>query len=95
MANFDDVKKAIDFHSRIPAWTLHDARRTFCTRLSLLQVDSEIAERLIGHVPAGIRAVYDVHEYRAEKATAMRRWSQHLQQILNPPKDKIVKLRRR
>jgi integrase len=70
-------------------WTLHDLRRTVRTRLSKLGVQPEIAERVIGHVPTGIRAVYDLHQFREEKRQALAQWVNELASILNPT-DKVV-----
>jgi hypothetical protein len=61
------------------------------TRLSKLGVVHEIAERVIGHVPSGVRAVYDRHQFREEKRVALARWAQSLANIINPS-DKVVVL---
>jgi len=37
------------------------------------RLSSEHAERTLGHAIEGIEGVYDVHEYKAEKADALRR----------------------
>jgi integrase len=63
-------------------WTLHDLRRTMRTNLSKLRLDPEICERIINHVPAGVRRTYDVHAYREEKREALTAWAVRLQQIL-------------
>jgi integrase len=77
----------------MPHWTLHDLRRTMRTRLSKLGVKPEIAERVIGHVPSGVRAVYDRHEFREEKRKALALWGQSLASIIEPS-DKVVVLSR-
>ena len=77
----------------MPHWTLHDLRRTMRTRLSKLGVDAETAERVIGHVPAGVRAVYDRHQFREEKRKALALWGQSLAGIVDPL-DKVVVLSR-
>ena len=75
----------------MPHWTLHDLRRTMRTRLSKLGVVPEITERVIGHVPSGVRAVYDRHQFREEKRVALARWAQSLANIVDPS-DKVVVL---
>lgn len=47
--------------------------------MSKLRLDPEISERVINHVPAGVRRVYDVHAYRDEKWEVLNAWAEHLQ----------------
>jgi hypothetical protein len=80
----------------MPHWTLRDLRRSTRTNLSRLRLDPEACERVIGHVPPGVRRVYDLHAYRREKAEVLAAWSAKLKRIVvqKPPTDaKIVKLR--
>jgi hypothetical protein len=67
----------------IAHWTFHDIRRTVRTRLSMLGVSTEIAERVIGHLPGGVRRVYDRHEYREEKRAALQAWAERLVMVLS------------
>ena len=65
------------------------------TRLSKLGIEPEIAERVIGHVPGGVRGTYDLHQFQAEKRHALEAWAQSLSRIVAPPEDgKVVELRR-
>ncbi len=102
MREFKGIKRALDAHlakerrdagsDPMPAWVLHDLRRKFRTGLSRLRVESEIAERVLGHVPAGVRGVYDRHDYRAEKRIALEAWALHVAKLLNPPAKNVVTL---
>ncbi len=65
-------------------WRLHDLRRTMRTHLSRMRLDPEISERVIGHLPAGVRKTYDVHDYRREKAEVLTAWSGRLKTIVSP-----------
>ena len=49
---------------------LHDLRRTARSLMSRAGVDTDHAERCLGHVISGVRGVYDRHEYLAEKSQA-------------------------
>jgi integrase len=62
----------------IAHFTLHDLRRTCRTGLSKLKVQPHIAERVLNHVQAGMSAVYDLHDYVAEKRDALDKWAAHL-----------------
>lgn len=77
----------------LPRWTFHDLRRTLRTRLSGLGVTDTVAELVIGHKQHGVRAVYDLHRYDAEKRDALERWERALFAIINPPADNAVPLR--
>jgi integrase len=78
----------------MPAWTFHDLRRTMRTRLSKLGVAPEIAERILNHVPTGVRQVYDRHQFREEKRAALELWAKALAAILSPS-DNVVVLTRK
>lgn len=65
-------------------WRFHDLRRTMRSGLSKLRVPAEIAERVIGHVPGGIRRVYDRFEYRQEKRQALEAWCAYVDALINP-----------
>lgn len=67
----------------MPAWTLHDLRRTARTGMSRLGIARDIAERVIGHSVGGrLGATYDVYEYREEKARALAAWANHISAVV-------------
>jgi hypothetical protein len=56
-----------------------------------------MCERVINHVPAGVRRTYDVHQYREEKREILDAWARRLKQIITEQPTaagKIVRLRR-
>ena len=57
----------------IPAWGLHDFRRTLSTRLNEAGVDPHVVEALLGHTGAkrGVAGVYNRASYRTQKAQAL------------------------
>ena len=63
-------------------WTLHDLRRTARSLMSRAGVSSDIAERVLGHKIAGVRGVYDRHQYVAEKRDALERLAALVAQII-------------
>ena len=63
-------------------WSPHDLRRTARTGLAAAGVISEIAERVVGHVQAGIIGVYDRHRYDDEKRAALEAWERRLLRIV-------------
>jgi integrase len=76
----------------MPAWVLHDIRRTVRSQLSAL-CPSEVAELVIAHARPGLRAVYDLHSFEAEKRKALDLWSARLRDIVEPPPANVVPLR--
>jgi len=64
-------------------WTIHDLRRAMRSNLSKLRLDPEICERVLAHIPAGIRRTYDVHQYRDEKREVLNAWAARLQRIIS------------
>jgi integrase len=68
----------------MPQWQLHDLRRTARSLLSRAGVDADTGERVLGHKLQGIRAVYDQHEFREEKAAAMERLAALIEGIVHP-----------
>jgi integrase len=79
----------------MPAWTLHDLRRTFRTGLGRLRIPSHIAELAINHTRGGIEAVYDRHTYQHEIASALAAWAGHVAALLDGrPASNVTNLRR-
>ncbi len=75
-------------------WTLHDLRRTARSMLAEARVDRHTAERVLGHVLAGVEGTYDRHDYKAEKAEALQRLANHIESIIHPPTgDNVVDLK--
>jgi integrase len=49
-SGFSRAKLRLDARSRLPAWRLHDIRRTVITRLNDLGCEPHVVEALVGHV---------------------------------------------
>ena len=85
-------KKRFDRVSGTSGWTLHDLRRTARSLMSRAGVPSDHAERCLGHVIAGVRGVYDRHEYHAEKRDAYKALAVQIERIVNPV-DNVTEMR--
>ena len=71
--------------TELPAWRLHDLRRTMRTALGAISsIPQDIRELVISHVPSTLVQTYDRHGYRDEKRQALTLWSDRLSQIVNP-----------
>ena len=87
-----DAKVATELPD-VPQWQLHDLRRTSRSLMSRAGVPSEHAERVMGHAIAGVEGVYDVHEYRDEKAAALAKLAALVDRITHPSSARVVNLR--
>ncbi len=74
----------------MPDWVLHDLRRTVRSLMAKAGVADNIAERVLGHVIAGIQGIYNRHDYVEGKADAFGRLAAHVETILNPPEGNVV-----
>jgi integrase len=94
-----DVRVLADLRKRDPKaeplerWTPHDLRRTARTLMSRAGVDSDHAERCLGHVIPGIRGTYDKFEFYQEKKTAFEALATEIKLIVDPQSN-VVPLRR-
>jgi integrase len=89
---FSKAKAAVDERAGITPWVLHDLRRTARSLMSRAGVRPDIAERVLGHVIAGVEGVYDRHQYFEEKREALARLAGLLERILDPPAENVVEL---
>jgi integrase len=76
----------------VDGWTLHDLRRTARSLLTRAGVISEHAERVLGHVLAGVEGTYNRHEYRNEKAIALAKLATLIERIVAGTADNVVAL---
>ncbi|KQM98734.1 tyrosine-type recombinase/integrase [Sphingomonas sp. Leaf25] len=82
----------------LPAWRLHDLRRTLATGLQRLGVRFEVTEAVLNHVGgsrAGVAGVYQRHDWKQEKRDALDAWGRHVAACLTGVDDEtnVVALR--
>jgi integrase len=78
-----------DGRKPIPKWTFHDIRRTARSIMSRYTT-ADIAERVIGHVIPGVRAVYDHYDFAKEKREALEKLASHVLGVVHADPDKVV-----
>jgi integrase len=91
IGGFTKFRREFDKACGVSGWTLHDLRRTARSLMSRAGVNSDHAERCLGHVLPGVRGVYDRHEYHAEKRLAFEQLAAQIERIVNP-QDNVVSL---
>ena len=65
----------------ITGWSPHNLRRTGRTLLSALGCPQEVAEAIVGHMPAQIVGVYNAYSYDAERRLWLSRLDKHLEAL--------------
>jgi integrase len=68
----------------VQPWRLHDLRRTARSLMAKAGVSREISERVLGHSPGGVEAVYDVYDYGQQKNDALQKLADEIGYILDP-----------
>ena len=79
---------AKDGGNAVPAWRLHDLRRTVATGFQRLGVRFEVTEAVLNHVSgsrAGVAGIYQRHNWKTEKEEALRDWGNHIAALLAGP----------
>jgi integrase len=87
ISGFAKAKERLDgvLPPDMPAWTLHDLRRTFASGCARLGVDLHVVEKCLNHVSgsfAGIVGVYQRHDFAGERRAAMDTWGRYVESLL-------------
>ena len=82
---FSRAKRRLDELSGVTGWRLHDLRRTCVSGMARLGTPPHIADKILNHqggTISGVAAVYQRHEFLAERREALDRWASHISQIV-------------
>jgi integrase len=94
LTNFSRSKANLDAASGIKNWRLHDLRRTARSLLSRAGINSDIAEKCLGHAPSTIIATYDRHRYIDEMRHAFEALASLIERIVDPTDSAVLAFRR-
>lgn len=75
-------------------FVVHDFRRTARTHLEALGVLPHVAERCLNHKLKGVVGIYNRHDYFDERADALQRWADLLEELEAGGVDNVVPIRR-
>jgi integrase len=90
-AGWGKDKKAFQKRCGVPAWTLHDLRRSFATKLAQLGVLPHVVERMLNHrlgtiktetILTNVAEVYNLASYLPEMRQAIVVWESKLESLL-------------
>jgi integrase len=82
----------------VPAWRLHDLRRTAITNMAELGVRPDVIEMAVNHVSGhrgGVAGVYNKSELLPERRAALARWAQHVAGVVSGKPANVVAMARR
>ena len=83
--SFSAAKRELDKRSGVSDWRLHDLRRTCVSGMARLGTAPHVADKVLNHQSgtiSGVAAVYQRHEFMAERKDALDRWGSHLAGVL-------------
>jgi len=80
----------------LPNWRIHDIRRTVATGFQRLGIRFEVTESVLNHVSgsrAGVAGIYQRHDWKEEKRSALDAWARHVASVISPAEqDNVVPL---
>jgi integrase len=82
---FSRAKRSLDKLCGITKWRLHDLRRTCVSGMARLGIAPHVADKVLNHQSGtitGVAAVYQRHEFFAERKDALDRWGAHVAHIV-------------
>jgi integrase len=82
---FRTAKEKLDELSGVSGWRLHDLRRTIVSGMARLGVPPHVADKILNHQSgtiSGVAAVYQRHDFLAERKEALNRWGAHVDGLL-------------
>jgi integrase len=66
----------------IPAFTIHDLRRTASTLLHENGWPSDVVEKALNHTIGGVRGVYNRAEYEPQRREMLQFWADYVEQLM-------------
>jgi integrase len=85
VTGWSQTKCRLDELVGIPAWRIHDLRRTAATGLQKLKTPLQVTEAILGHTAgsrAGVIGIYQRHDYADEKRAALEAWGAHVTKLV-------------
>lgn len=70
----------------IPAFTIHDLRRTASTLLHENGWPSDVVEKALNHTIGGVRGVYNRAEYESQRREMLQFWADYIEQLMGTGK---------
>ena len=87
---FSSAKRELDKLSGVTGWRLHDLRRTCVSGMARLGVAPHVADKILNHQSgtiSGVAAVYQRHDFLAERNDALEQWAAHVVRLIAAASD--------
>jgi integrase len=87
---FSLAKRELDNLCGVTGWRLHDLRRTCVSGMARLGVAPHVADKILNHQSgtiSGVAAVYQRHDFLAERKDALDRWAAHVVGLVTAASD--------
>jgi integrase len=84
--DFSKAKRVLDRLSAVSHWRLHDLRRSCVSGMARLGVAPHVADKILNHQTgtiSGVAAVYQRHEFLAERQAALDLWGAHVAALID------------
>ncbi len=75
----------------VPAFTIHDLRRTASTHLHEKGWASDVVEKALNHTIGGVRGVYNRAEYAPQRREMLQFWADYVEQLMTT--DTVIAMR--
>jgi integrase len=82
---FSRAKRQLDQLSGVTGWRLHDLRRTCVSGMARRGIPPHVADKILNHQSgtiSGVAAVYQRHEFLAERRAALNLWGAHVAELI-------------
>jgi integrase len=86
-------KRELDQLSGVSGWRLHDLRRTCVSGMARLGIAPHVADKILNHqngAISGVAAVYQRHDFLAERKKALEMWGSHVQRAVGRATDSYL-----
>jgi integrase len=81
---YSQSKRLLDELSGVRGWRLHDLRRTIVSGMARMGIPPHVADKILNHQSgtiSGVAAVYQRHDFLAERKGALDRWGVHVAEL--------------
>jgi integrase len=83
-------KRALDARLDLPAWRVHDVRRSVASGMGDLGIAPHVIEQILNHSRRGVAGIYNKSPYEREVRAAMVLWSDHVASLITGGERKVV-----
>jgi integrase len=83
---YSKSKEALDQLCGVRGWRLHDFRRTIVSGMARMGIPPHVADKILNHQSgtiSGVAAVYQRHDFLAERKEALDRWGAHVAELVS------------